>query len=142
MLATINKVDKTTRESTSTEDLESNMNDMTKVRDNIKSANTTTAANNTSKEIHNDKHETETLTPSPRGKSLGSIKSNIANLESEFVEFKQSVLKSFLATTDCMAKKDKEIKTLTDKINMTQSNATNLRKLINELNIKTTTKDK
>ena len=40
-----------------------------------------------------------------------------------------------------MAKKDKEIETLTDKINMMQSNETNLRKLINDLNIKSLSQD-
>ena len=54
--------------------------------------------------------------PEPRGKSFTAVKNTVANVESEFILFKQEVYKSFAAVQATLKEKDQKIKLLNKRI--------------------------
>jgi predicted nucleotide-binding protein (sugar kinase/HSP70/actin superfamily) len=54
--------------------------------------------------------------PEHRGKSFTAVKNTVANVESEFILFKQEVYKSFAAVQATLKEKDQKIKLLNKRI--------------------------
>ncbi|CAB3996547.1 Hypothetical predicted protein [Paramuricea clavata] len=66
---------------------------------------------------------------SPREKTFSFVKSNLAHLESDFIDFKQTMSKS-------LEQKNEELKILQDKLIMMESKETNMQQIIGDLTLK------
>jgi preprotein translocase subunit SecD len=103
---------------------ESSVNDLGKFIDLISTPKTLEIQENI--EIENDganeptfteNEETNMNSPEPRDKSFIAVKNTVANVESEFILFKQEMYKSFAAVQATLKEKDQKIELLNKRIN-------------------------
>ena len=104
---------------------------------------TSTPEEKTSKDMKTEKKNEEKTTPQlikspdtiPRERSFYVVKSNLATLESDFVELKQDLLKKIEDAFDLIKSKDEEITELKEKLNSEESKQNAMQQTISDLTL-------
>ncbi|CAB3999478.1 Hypothetical predicted protein [Paramuricea clavata] len=104
---------------------------------------TSTPEEKTSKDMKNEKKNEEKTTPqiiqspdtTPRERFFYVVKSNLATLESDFVELKQDLLKKIEDAFDLIKSKDEEITELKEKLNSEESKQNAMQQTISDLTL-------
>ena len=111
-----------------TKDINNSLDTITQKR-----SNTTTTPSTTKDQLPAD----QTSSPkSPKEKSLSTVKTNLASLEAEFVEFSQNTNRAIHELTTLLTNKDEEIQQLKYEINTLNITKTQNQKLLSDLTIK------
>jgi chromosome segregation ATPase len=80
---------------------------------------------------------TEDIKPhdTPRERSFNMVKTHLASLETDFVEYQQHVSIKFEKTFELITNKDKEIETLKEKLVKSESNQHNMQQSISDMTL-------